>query len=233
MKLSWIKLFGALLMALMGTSAAQAGPVYRAVNVGSDTVGITGLADNGNVLLGGFGDSACERGEAGKSALRRYDSVTGTFGKSAFFVGLPIALGTAECGVRVDHFNSADDAVGASRRQGVYIPTFWRNGVAIDLRDPANSGLVFTPDPFVVPAFEIDLDSLDIINRPFDLESRYARARWTNALGMYTAKSQLFSQNEYVLIPIAAAVPEPGSVLLVVGALAALVASRRSARARG
>jgi hypothetical protein len=229
MKSPLIKLFGALLVTLIGANAAQAGPVYRWVGSSSgDTVNFAGMADNGNLLLNGFGDVCL----GGKSAIRQYDSALGDYGGRQYVSGLPNGLDSLECGVQVARLNSAGDLVGTSLRGGVSIPTFWRGGVAFDLRDPANIGLIFTPDPFAVAAIGVDLSTLDIIAPDAGIRfgtDFYLRSLWTNALGMYGAESTRFNNKGYVLIPVAAAVSEPGTVLLVMGAVAALMAGRRSA----
>jgi PEP-CTERM motif len=230
MKFSSIKFVGVALIALLATGAAQASPVYRWVDAGSgDTVGFRALADNGNLLLS-LADSC------GLSAVRQYNSAAGTYSGRQFVYGLPNENSGrfgAECGVFVDNINSAGDMVGTSLRNGVYIPTFWRGGVAFDLRDPANSGLVFTPDPYAVSAYGVDLRNLEINDPTPAMVAFGLKALWTNALGMYGTQLNGQFDTGYVLIPVAAAVPEPSTVMLVAGALAALVASRRSARLKG
>jgi hypothetical protein len=230
MRSSILRLLCGLLLSLMGAVAAYATPVYRWVYAGSgDTVSLSGLADNGNVLLTGFGDSC------GRSAVRQFNSSFGTYSDRQFVIGLPNGQ-FAECGVSVSRFNSAGDMVGTSRRDGVFVPTFWRGGVAFDLRDPGNSGLVFVPDALAVSARGVDLSALNILEPNPDIRfgsEFYLRALFTNALGMFGAESSRFNNTGYVLIPIVATVPEPSVALLMVAGFLVLVARQRLAGKTG
>lgn len=236
MKTVILRTLATLLLAVLSATQATASVQYQWVFSSSgDTVGTDYLADNGDLVLGGFGD-VCG---GGKSAIRVYDAATGLYGSREFVTGLP--RGTPEspdCGVHVSKRNSAGDMVGHSTVNGLIVPTFWQGGVAFDLNDPLNAGLVFVPDAGVVLAqgpSAMDLSGLDIIAPHSQIRSGtdfYLRSLYTNALGMIAAESSLFNNLGFVLIPLVS-VPEPASVWLVLGAaLAAAAACRRSNRAR-
>jgi hypothetical protein len=231
MKFTFAKVAGVLLIGVFGVSAASAAPTYRWEFSGTgDTVGIGGLADNGDILQVGFGDSC------GRSAVNKYDPISGTYSGRQFVVSFANGLDARDCGVAVSRFNSAGDMVGTTLRGGVSIPTFWRGGVAYDLRDAANAGLVFTPDAQAVSALGTDLSTLDILApHPFIRAGSdfYLKALLTNGLGMFAAESMTFGGTGFVLIPVTtAAVAEPHSGVLVLAALAAAAVSRRQLRSK-
>lgn len=224
-----------LVLALCSTTQAAASVQYSWVFSSSgDTVGTDYLADNGDLVLGGFGD-VCT---GGKSAIRAYDAASGLYGPREFVIGLP--HGTPEpsdCGVHVSKRNSAGDMIGHSTVNGLIVPTFWQGGVAFDLTDPLNAGLVFVADAGVMAvggASAIDLSVLDILAPHSHIRSGtdfYLRSLYTNALGMIAAESRLFNNLGFVLIPMAT-VPEPASWLLVLGAGLAATAAQQRVRTR-
>ena len=200
--------------------------VYRLEFVGGDTVGVVGLNDAGTLLMGGFGDRCGNPIGGAMSAILpppyRPDPMW------QFVRGLPTTPeGYEECGVNAQYLNSAGDMIGTSDRNGVRVPTFWRDGIAYDLRDPANASLVFVPDPGVrrVP---FDFERFDIVNLsdfPFlpprgDWDIIFPATAWTNAGGLFAFTLNTTMRDEAILIPLIVA--EPPSIAIVMVGIAAI-----------
>ena len=165
-------------------------------------------------------------------------SMGGGLGTSVIGLPLPGAPNGTDSGTRINNINSAGDMIGLSGLGGFFgipnpIPTFWRNGVAYDMRDPANAGLVFVPDPGVSFG-SIDLGALDIVN-PGDFAANFGYgiddaaaflkgsvSGWRNAKNQFAFEAGWNSPTHF-FIPI----PTPPTLALVALALAVGATVRR------
>lgn len=218
-------------------SSAAHSTAYQMQFIGGDTVAFVALNDAGTLVMEGFSDFICaSRGRAaGMSALLRPPAYRwGPGGGFHFVAGLPAGPLEEEdiCGVSVLRINSAGDMIGTSFRDGVRVPTFWREGLAYDLRDPANADLTFVPDPGV-GRVEFDFEALDVINlsdfpflsRPETREELIPNSAWTNAQGLYVFELNNWTHDVALLLPLA--VPEPPAMhLLVLAGLSGWFAAR-------
>jgi hypothetical protein len=212
-------------------SVAHAAVTYRisAELPTGDTIGIGGLADNGDLLMQGYGD-LCTGGKS--FILDRGGSANGGFVKG--LTGADVNR-NRECGAAVSAINSAGDMIGTSYNDALAsISTFWRNGVAFDLTNPANAGLVFVADPGAVRLAAFDVSTLVIENPPAYFNNDYviqlSRFRaFTNAKGELAFEAG-FRRNGVLLTPVAAAVSAPATLALVgLGLLGVAISRRRTA----
>ena len=210
---------------------AQAGALYQYTGtIGGDTVWLTTINDLGQVVMG--------TGQGCNGPCSFITSMGGG-GFTGHVTGLPLpgAPNGTESGTMIGNINSAGDMIGVSGFGGFFgipnpIPTFWRNGVAYDMRDPANSGLVFVPDPGVSFG-SIDLGALDIIN-PGDFAANFgfgiddaaaflkgSVSGWRNAKNQFAFEAG-WNRPTHFFVPI----PTPPTLALVALALAAGAAVR-------
>ncbi len=183
----------------------------------ADTVGISDLNDLGVVLFIGFGDRLPDGGSAvGRPPDYNYD----------FFEGYGIfpPWFNSEAGVHVTDINDAGDAYGtAIRPDGVRVPTMWIGGVPFDLTDPANAGLHFNYDPGPKSITDFDLWSLPVVGLPFaqSPDIVVSPIAYTNTRNDYVFHfTAPFGAGEFYALLIAV-VPEPGTLALVLAAIAA------------
>lgn len=227
--------FRGLALALVLVCSPAHSTAYRLQFVGGDTVGVVGLNDAGVLLMGGFGDRCGNPVGGGMSAILPPPYVPDPTWR--FVIGLPtVPAGYEDCGVNVHRINSAGDMIGTSDRNGTSIPTFWREGVPYDLRDPANAGLTFVPDPGV-RRVAFDFESFDIVNLSdfpwlpprLDWDWLFPASAWTNAGGLYAFTLNTALRDEAILIPLV--VSEPPSIgIALLGLVAIFAAIRRSNR---
>jgi hypothetical protein len=220
---------------------AQALPAYQLVQVpiSGDVTGLTALNDRGDVLLSS--GQACD-GLPCSFVMRPNDPLGSSFTRIRYSgLAVPGEPTGSERYTLISQFNSAGDAVGVSdsRLGGLNLPTVWRGGVASRPSDPANAGWVFAADPGASRGL-IDLSTLVISNPPpLILPADWAAfasrtvTGWRNALGQFALEINIVRGSPtYLLLPTAAPVSEPGTVLLVASALAALAAARQNRNKR-
>jgi len=224
-----------LLMFLLAGANAKAAPTYQFIWAGGgDVNGLTAINNLGQVLM--TSGQLC-----GGSPCSHIRDMRETH-QWQTFTGLPIPgfpEGTDK-GTLIQKFNSTGDMVGVSGYDGGGgTPTFWRDGVAYDMTDPANAHLVFVPDVGVGfgDLFLADLN-LNIVNPDEigvfgpDLDWFFARRRhaWHNVLGDYAFEvGEMRGETAYLL---RLSVPLPSTTPLVGVALLALVLSSRRQRSR-
>jgi hypothetical protein len=229
------------LVAVLGLAgAAQAAVVYRVSTIPvGDTIGLQGLANNGDMLFTGYGD-VC----GGKSALY----TPGGPERGRFVSGLPSSniSRDIECGVRVTAFNSAGDMIGTSLNEAlVRVDTFWRGGVAFDLTDPANAGLTFVADVGTgrVPRFDVSsltIENPDVFARFGDTPDQKAQRlrdalialsgqqAFTNLAGQFAfdRPNTIFSSG-FLFAPVSTPVSSPATLALVGLGLVGVALSRK------
>lgn len=223
------------LLAMALASPAEASILYRWERLGApsgDTIGLGGMTDAGDVLLVGYGDAG------GRSRVVN----RGGLAPDGFVEGLPWPMNafSPEFGVDVRGINSQGDMHGYSFNNDFGpqpVPTFWRNGIAYDMTDPANAGLVFVRDPGV-SAGRFNFASLDIVNMlpgflPFDYEQWLSEPHFalTNSKGEFALEVYGGGMlgDVFLLVPFEA--PEPGSLSLLLAGLA-VIAHRQRLRRR-
>lgn len=190
-----------------------------------DTVAVTDLNDLETISYAGFGDSF----PGGASATT---GPTDNPNDRVFFRGYGFS-GNAFAGVEVDDINDAGDALGSAiRLDGVRVPTIWIGGVPFDLTDPANAGLHFNSDPGPKFAQNFDLFSLPIVGLPSTLtpDDLLHDGVLTNSRQDYIFHYFGGQLDNYGLL--IAVVPEPGTLVLVLAGVAAILSLARGRRHR-
>ncbi len=148
---------------------AFAVPVYTwSIAAPGDAVSLTAMNSRGELLMGSGQCAQCPQiNTAGSYVVSSSSTPRANFWSSPPYnniIGLlnpdlPPAAGPQN--LRASAFNAAGDVVGVTQLGAGSVSTLWRAGVAYNLTDPANAGLVFTPDNQVTFG-AIDLSTLDI-----------------------------------------------------------------------